>query len=113
MRGIQEYLDNIQKLIDATKQGKLVWKKQDATTFYFSRSLYEKVSIQLLTDTVSKFNKIYLLQIEESLFKQILLSIDSSIPELKDKLIELFDEVSYVIERKKGVDFFSNLTKNL
>jgi hypothetical protein len=114
MKGIEQYKKNIESLTIATKAGKIEWKQQNSTTYYFvgstakgERSL---VSVQMLEDDYG--NNYIQLIITNSVTKETVLTLYSSEEGLEGLLEKLYDEVSYQIE-KKGIDYFDDLINNI
>jgi hypothetical protein len=114
MKGIEQYKKNIQSLIDATNSGKIEWKQQNPTTYYFvgstgkgDRSL---ISLQSLFDDYE--NSIIQLIITSPATKETVLTLNSYSEDLAALLQKLYDDVAFQIE-KKGIDYFDDLIKSL
>lgn len=114
MKGIEQYKKNIESLITATKGGKIEWKQQNSTTYYFVGSTTKGdkslVSIQRIEDSYG--NDYIQFDITNSNTKETVLSLFSGIEGLEGFLEKLYDEAAFQIE-KKGINYFDDLIGNI
>lgn len=114
MKGIEEYKKNVNVLIDATINNKIIWKQQNPTTYYFvsttTKGNTSLTSIQSINDS---FGGDYVqLNITNSSTKENVLVLTSFQEGLEGNLEKLLDVIEYQIE-KKGIDYFNDLIDNL
>jgi uncharacterized protein with NAD-binding domain and iron-sulfur cluster len=122
----QEYYDNIKKIIDSTKRGKVEWIKQNPTTLYFTRNNDSRktyVNIQKVSEYIQgDYYNEYIFTITDSTGQELIKLSENKFgvvigdeyadSELFALLSDLYESAEDSIIQKE-IDLFNDLVKDL
>jgi hypothetical protein len=114
MRVNEEYKQVIIRLIEATEEGKINWKRQNpATIFYEKITRNGEKAIMSIQNVGPRERGQLVFNVQNATKNEIVISIDSMAnSEFREMLFDLFDRAMYSIE-KRSLDFLRDIISEI